>query len=669
MVLNSNFKNDIANNKEIGEMKKERKNLGKLMSLLKEHERKGVWKEENINKVKNKIKKEEIEIIKEDNEDNLKIVEKRRKEITNEIKKATEVINKEKIKQYVQKLKEGGEKRIKEFYRKLNGKDKKFSKSISSVRTMSEEGDLNIVVKPNEVLKEVGSFWKELFTSKTEKRNYEPIWMNKEKEKLRGEDELMEEIELEELEEVIKEIGNKKATGNDEIPIEIYKDANPLIRDILVQICNICLKHKYIPKKWKEGRLYPIYKGGDQYDQNNFRPVCLLQTHYKIFSSILNKRLYKIVEENKVISKLQGAWQKNKYTTDNAKIVVSQIEDSIINKKEIHLLYIDIRKAFDSVEKWGIKKTLKYYRFPKEFIRMIIELYGENLLDVITAHGMTEKFEVGNGVRQGDPLSPIIFMLWINPFLEYIEDMDVGYKIKKEKVPGLAFADDIILNGSNREELERIYEALLMFCEYYGIKINQSKSAYTYNNTKEEYDSFYFENIPIKKLNKKESYKYLGIWINLKLNWDKMKSEIENGYKKHVNMLKRKRITTDQKIEIINIITYSRITYRMNVIKFEEEFSNNYPQWFWEALCDYEARMVNKLSVNYAKKKGLTLYELNSSKQIYNLGYTIVEYMVTAYGKDKLPEFIRSYGDFERVFNVSEKTFENEWRQFVADKY
>lgn len=103
--------------------------------------------------------------------------------------------------------------------------------------------------------------------------------------------------------------------------------------------------------------------------------------------------------------------------------------------------------------------------------------------------------------------------------------------------------------------------------------------------------------------------------------------------------------------------------------KFEKEFADKYPQWFWEALCDYEANIVNKSSINYAMKKGLTLNELNESNQIYNLGYTIVEYMVTTYGKDKLPLFIKSYGDFENVLRVSEKDFENGWKKFVAEKY
>lgn len=102
---------------------------------------------------------------------------------------------------------------------------------------------------------------------------------------------------------------------------------------------------------------------------------------------------------------------------------------------------------------------------------------------------------------------------------------------------------------------------------------------------------------------------------------------------------------------------------------FEEKFINEYPQWFWEAICDYEAGIVNNLSVKYGMSKNLTLEELNSSNQIYNVGYTIIEFIVEKWGKDKLPILIRSYVDINSVLGVSESDFEKGWADFVDEKY
>jgi hypothetical protein len=100
---------------------------------------------------------------------------------------------------------------------------------------------------------------------------------------------------------------------------------------------------------------------------------------------------------------------------------------------------------------------------------------------------------------------------------------------------------------------------------------------------------------------------------------------------------------------------------------FEEKFIKEYPQWFWEAICDYEAHIVNSISVKYGMRKNLTLKDLNNSNQIYNVGYTIIEYIVEKWGKEKLPILITSYGDIKTVLGVSE--FEKGWVTFVNEKY
>lgn len=102
---------------------------------------------------------------------------------------------------------------------------------------------------------------------------------------------------------------------------------------------------------------------------------------------------------------------------------------------------------------------------------------------------------------------------------------------------------------------------------------------------------------------------------------------------------------------------------------FEEKFMKEYPQWFWEAICDYEAGIVNSISVKYGMRKNLTLTDLNNSNQIYNVGYTVVEYIVEKWGNDKLPVLITSYVDIKTVLGVSESDFEKGWVDFVKEKY
>ena len=102
---------------------------------------------------------------------------------------------------------------------------------------------------------------------------------------------------------------------------------------------------------------------------------------------------------------------------------------------------------------------------------------------------------------------------------------------------------------------------------------------------------------------------------------------------------------------------------------FEKKFLSDYPQWFWEAICTYEARELNRISVKYGMRGNPTLQQLNSSNQIYNVGYTIIEYLVDKWGKDKLPEFVRSYCDFEKVLGTTETEFQSGWYKYVNENY
>ena len=102
---------------------------------------------------------------------------------------------------------------------------------------------------------------------------------------------------------------------------------------------------------------------------------------------------------------------------------------------------------------------------------------------------------------------------------------------------------------------------------------------------------------------------------------------------------------------------------------FEEKFMKEYPQWFWEAICDYEARILNSISVKYGMRKTPTLKSLNNSNQIYNVGYTIIEYIVAKWGNERLPDLIRTYVDIPAVLGVSESDFEKGWVEFVTERY
>src|SRR5271163_1004864 len=120
-------------------------------------------------------------------------------------------------------------------------------------------------------------------------------------------------------------------------------------------------------------------------------------------------------------------------------------------------------------------------------------------------------------------------------------------------------------------EMEHIFKDVSEFCDHSSMSISAAKSALSSNNTNEDLALLYKGNV-IKKLKAGESYKYLGIELNMMLNWTDQMKELETNFNKHIKFLEKRKITTQQKITIINIITNNKFAYRMNVINFDKKW-------------------------------------------------------------------------------------------------
>ncbi len=279
----------------------------------------------------------------------------------------------------------------------------------------------------------------------------------------------------------------------------------------------------------------------------------------------------------KMYSKYQGAWQKNKITINNARVLINMLEDSKKHKKEIHTLFIDICKAYDSVEHWGIEQICYKYGLNQDFVEIIMSLLQNTNVKIITQYGYSERINVGKGVRQGDVISPTLFIIWLNPLLEHLEKSQLGYVCDKSniKLPILAFADDLLIADVLRKNFDIIFGKVVAYCSYYHMEISPTKSGYMYQNTNDSVPPVVYKNKEIKVVSKDKTYKYLGCEFNAELDWEVQKNILKDSTIKHVKFLCSRRITSKQKVAVINLITYTKITYRMQAIKFSKEWLNN----------------------------------------------------------------------------------------------
>jgi len=287
-----------------------------------------------------------------------------------------------------------------------------------------------------------------------------------------------------EVRNIIKAMRTNACPGPDKIPAEILKMLSQDMLEVITTFINVTLATATIPDAWRHTNIWTIHKGGDSFRCENYRPIALSDTLYKVYALLLTQRLVALLENKRVLSFAQAGARKNKSTFHKLITLTAIIEDAKRRQSELHVGYVDLRKAYDSVEHNGILQTLTQIGFNEHFIRAIRDIYTGNTTRVITPYGATEEVRVMRGVRQGCPMSPILFILFMEPLLNYINDHVEGYRIPGSQVPisVLAYMDDIAFETQTHEAMQACFRIMSVFCHYYGLKMNtdgRAKTVYT----------------------------------------------------------------------------------------------------------------------------------------------------------------------------------------------
>jgi len=185
---------------------------------------------------------------------------------------------------------------------------------------------------------------------------------------------------------------------------EIFKFGGEGIHQATARLCNEIFELERIPKDWARGLIFPLFKDGDNRIPDNYRGITLLSVVGKIYSSVLNNRVTSWCEKNGVLSEEQAAFRAGRSTVDHILTVSELVRSRKVRRKETHCAFLDIRKAYDMLDRDALWKRLIDVGLRGKLWRVLRNLYDVVESSVLVGHRRTEWFQVEAGVR--DAFSP-----------------------------------------------------------------------------------------------------------------------------------------------------------------------------------------------------------------------------------------------------------------------
>ena len=333
-------------------------------------------------------------------------------------------------------------------------------------------------------------------------------------------------ITVEELRAAKRRMNTGKAVGLDGIPFELFRgmytddvDTRNLVSsfdELILHMFNSILVSGRYPDAWRLAVLVPLLKGVDLDTllPTNYRGIALMSCMSKLFANILEHRLTNFQTVTGIISAEQFGFTRGRRTLDPIFILDTLIDKAKVDGRELYVTFIDFQKAYDFVFLDGLFYKMLRSNMIGPVYRVLHSMYESVCSVVRQGSAFSDVIHQHVGLRQGCILSPCLFSLFIADFPQFLRDQGcLGVPLHDAFVNVLFYADDGAFVSHDVKEMQRMLDALRVYCSKWRMFVNTGKTkVMVFNQVANTKPVLMYDGIELGIV---RDFKYLGVLFSI----------------------------------------------------------------------------------------------------------------------------------------------------------
>lgn len=389
-------------------------------------------------------------------------------------------------------------------------------------------------------------------------------------------------ISIDMLQRIIKKTHNWKTPGSDKIHNYWYKKFTFLQPYILNHINAFIQSPDTMPAYITLGTTYLLSKDkNDTKNPSKYRPITCLQNIYKIITACISELVYRHTQTHQLLAEQQKGCRKHSQgCKEQLTIDTIASKQASTKRRNIFTMYIDYKKAFDSVPHSWLIYILEHYKIHPTLVHFLktAMLSWKTILKLNTGDTpvQTEAIPIRRGIFQGDSLSPLWFCLALNPLSNLLNDSDNGFKIKylntSHTLSHLMYMDDIKLFGSSLQEIQNLANITQSFSSDIQMEFGIDKcKILSVRNGKIQQNIYELtDGQQINPVDPVSGYKYLGYFQTQQIHQKQSKDTVEQKFKNRLHKILNTQLNAKNTIKAINSFAVPILTYSFGIINWSQ---------------------------------------------------------------------------------------------------